>query len=52
MNNSKTNKISAEIQIVGVNQFVFLSDTVLDLIFRQANKDKGKIPVKIKLEGC
>lgn len=45
-----TNKFSAEIQIIGVNPFVFLPDTVLNSIFREANKDKRKIPVKIKIE--
>lgn len=46
-----TNKFSAEIQIIGVNPFVFLPDTVLTSIFKEAKKDKGKIPVKIKIEG-
>ncbi|HEU4789060.1 MAG TPA: YdeI/OmpD-associated family protein [Flavobacterium sp.] len=46
-----TNKFSAEIQIIGVNPFVFLPDTVLDSIFKEANKDKGKIPVKMKIDG-
>ena len=40
-----------EIQIIGVNPFVFLPDTVLSSILREVNKDKGKIPVKIKIEG-
>jgi hypothetical protein len=47
----ETNKFSAEIQIIGVNPFVFLPDTVLVSIFREANKDKGKIPVKMKIDG-
>jgi hypothetical protein len=51
MDINKTNKFSAEIQIIGVNPFVFLPDTVLDSIFKEANKDKGKIPVKMKIEG-
>ena len=51
MNINKTNKFSAEIQIIGVNPFVFLPDTVLDSIFKEANKDKGKIPVKMKIDG-
>lgn len=46
-----TNKFSAEIQIIGVNPFVFLPDTVLDSIFKEASKDKGKIPVKMKIDG-
>lgn len=51
MDNSKTYTFSAEIFIIGVNPFVFLPDTVLESIFRDANKNKGKIPVKIKIEG-
>ena len=51
MDTSKTNQFSAEIQIIGVNPFVFLPDTVLASIFEQAKKSKGKIPVKIKIEG-
>ncbi len=51
MNITKVNKFSAEIQIIGVNPFVFLPDAVLNSIFKEANKDKGKIPVKIKIEG-
>lgn len=51
MNPTKTNIFSAEIQIIGVNPFVFLPDVVLNSLFKEANKDKGKIPVKIKIEG-
>ena len=51
MNPTKTNIFSAEIQIIGVNPFVFLPDVVLNSLFKEANKDKGKIPVKIKMEG-
>lgn len=51
MDTTKTNQFSAEIQIIGVNPFVFLPDTVLASIFEQAKKSKGKIPVKIKIEG-
>lgn len=51
MDNSKTYIFSAEIFIIGVNPFVFLPDAVLESIFRDANKGKGKIPVKIKIEG-
>src|SRR6478735_8411702 len=51
MNPTKTYIFSAEIQIIGVNPFVFLPDVVLNSLFKEANKDKGKIPVKIKIEG-
>jgi hypothetical protein len=46
-----TGKFSAKIEIIGVNPFVYLPDRILKLIFNQAKKDKGKIPVKIKIDG-
>lgn len=51
MDKYKTYKFSAEIFIIGVNPFVFLPDAVLESIFCDAKKDKGKIPVKMKIEG-
>jgi len=50
MNNSKIYKFSAEIYIIGANPFVFIPDVVLESVFRDANKNKGKIPVKMKIE--
>ena len=44
-------KFKAKIEIIGVNPFVFLPDTVLHQIFIQAGKNKGKIPVRIKIDG-
>src|SRR5262245_46241981 len=44
-------KFKAKIEIIGVNPFVFLPDKVLHQIFAQAGKNKGKIPVKIKIDG-
>ena len=44
-------KFKAKIEIIGVNPFVFLPDRVLHQIFTQAGKSKGKIPVKIKMDG-
>lgn len=41
----------AKIKIIGVNPFVFLPKRVLHDVFKQAGKDKGKIPVKIKIDG-
>ena len=43
-------KFKAKIEIIGVNPFVFVPDKVLRQIFVQAGKDKGKIPVKIKMD--
>lgn len=42
---------SAEIEQIGINPFVYLPEDVLEAVFIQANKNKGKIPVKIKIEG-
>ena len=44
-------KFKAKIEIIGVNPFVFLPEKVLQQIFAQAGKDKGKIPVKMKIDG-
>jgi len=42
---------NAKIQIIGVNPYVLLPAAVLKGIFAQAGKDKGKIPVKMKIDG-
>lgn len=44
-------KFSAKIEIIGINPYVYLPEEVLDAIFVQANKNKGKIPVKMKIDG-
>jgi len=44
-------KFKAKIEIIGVNPFVFLPERVLRKVFRQAGKDKGKIPVRMKIDG-
>ena len=44
-------KFKAKIEIIGVNPFVFLPEPVLHKVFVQAGKDKGKIPVKMKIDG-
>src|SRR5215470_12602333 len=40
------NKFKADIEIIGANPFVFVPDRVLKNIFKQANKDKGPIPIR------
>jgi uncharacterized protein YdeI (YjbR/CyaY-like superfamily) len=50
MDSTKTKIFSAKIEIIGVNPFVYLPNNVLKFIFIQANKNKGKIPVKIKID--
>jgi hypothetical protein len=39
-------KFRAEIKIIGVNPFVFVPEKILAKIFKQAGKDKGKIPIR------
>jgi hypothetical protein len=42
---------NAQIQIIGINPYVLLPDKVLVALFAQANKKKGAIPVKGKING-
>lgn len=44
-------KFTATIEIIGVNPFVFLPESVLNEVFKQASKNRGKIPVKMKIDG-
>ena len=41
--------ISAKIQIIGINPYVLLPASLLKYIFQKAGKDKGAIPIKIKI---
>ena len=40
---------SAKINIIGVNPYVLLPASVLKYIFKKAGKDKGAIPVQLKI---
>lgn len=51
MNLSIAETFKAKIQIIGVNPYVLLPVKILKSIFDQADKDKGPIPVKGKLNG-
>jgi hypothetical protein len=51
MSKKTSNRFSAIIEIMGINPFIFLPEEVLQYVFRQAGKDKGKIPVKMKIDG-
>ena len=42
---------SAKIQIIGVNPYVLLPAPLLKYIFQKAGKDKGAIPVQLKIAG-
>ena len=41
----------ATIEIIGVNPYVLLPEKVLNAIFEQAQKNKGPIPIKGKING-
>jgi hypothetical protein len=47
----ETSSFSAEIEIIGVNPFVYLPEPVLEKLFLQSGKRKGKIPVKMRIDG-
>jgi Bacteriocin-protection, YdeI or OmpD-Associated/Domain of unknown function (DUF1905) len=42
---------SSKIQIIGVNPYVLLPPTLLKYIFQEGGKDKGAIPVQLKIGG-
>jgi len=42
---------SSKIQIIGVNPYVLLPSTLLKYVFQKAGKDKGAIPVQLKIGG-
>jgi len=44
-------RFSAKIQIIGVNPFVLLPASLLKDIFQKAGKDKGAVPVHLKIAG-
>jgi hypothetical protein len=47
----KTNAFSTKIEFIGINPFVFVPEKVLKVVFKHTGKDKGKIPVKLKIDG-
>jgi len=40
------NKFSASIEIIGINPFVFVPDSILEDLFKEAGKNKGTIPIR------
>ena len=42
---------SSKIQIIGVNPYVLLPASLLKYIFQKAGKDKGAIPVQLRIGG-
>jgi Domain of unknown function (DUF1905) len=51
MDKIKEDIFSAEIEIIGINPFVYVPDNILNSIFIQANKSKGHIPIKGTING-
>ena len=45
------NKFKAKLEIIVGNPFVFIPSKILINVFQQANKNKGKIPVRGKING-
>jgi len=44
-------KFVAEINIIGINPFVFVPEKILQDIFKEAGKEKGKIPIRGSING-
>jgi len=51
MSKTRPNPFKAKIDIIGINPFVFVPDAYLNYLFEQAGKEKGKIPVRMKIDG-
>jgi len=45
------NTFTAQINIIGINPFVFIPKPVLEYIFQQAKKERGQIPIVLKIDG-
>ena len=41
----------AQIEIIGINPFVYVPDAVLEMLFSEAGFSKGKIPVQLTIDG-
>lgn len=51
MTKKSNHSFSATIEIIGVNPYVSLPEVLLNAIFKEAGKDKGKIPVTMTIDG-
>ncbi|SFO40203.1 Bacteriocin-protection, YdeI or OmpD-Associated [Paenimyroides ummariense] len=38
-------KFKAQLEIIGINPFVYIPDEVLDAVFKEAGRNKGPIPI-------
>jgi len=51
MDIKKPKAFKAEIKIIGINPFVFVPEEALNYVFHQSGKNKGQLPVKMKIDG-
>jgi len=51
MSRTKPKPFVAKIDIIGINPFVFIPEAYLNYLFVKAQKEKGKIPVRMKIDG-
>src|SRR5690606_26020395 len=51
MISSTTQHFKAKLQIIGINPFIEVPESVLQTLFIEAQKDKGLIPIRSKVNG-
>ena len=44
-------EFTAQIEIIGINPFVFVPDAILNSIFQESGRSKGPVPVKGSING-
>src|SRR5690606_16986157 len=42
---------TAKLELIGINPFVFVPETILKIIFEQAGKSKGYVPIRGTVNG-
>ena len=51
MEKTKEDSFRAQIEIIGINPFVFVPEPILNKLFLESGKDKGPVPVKGTING-
>jgi len=51
METKKPKPFTAEIKIIGINPFVFVPEEALNYVFHKAGKNKGQLPIAMKIDG-
>lgn len=44
-------QFKAQLELIGINPYVFVPDEILNAIFRQSGREKGPIPIKGSING-